>query len=167
LPVFHFGSRVPPGKTAVRWTESAFPVGFAVTAEGLYYGAPQHTADPWFIRFFSFSTGRRNPLSSSQQSSGRFKPEMSVSPDHGTLSSTSTTSLPEISAGSRLQSVATMTIPLQICGEALHSQIPPESFRRHWDCDTAIPPTRFAVLILNRMRKSVQPGRLRFRAQSA
>ena len=43
-----------------------FPVGFTVTAEGVYYGAPPHAGDERFIRFFNFSTGTEQSGSDSE-----------------------------------------------------------------------------------------------------
>lgn len=40
----------------------AYPSGFAVTAEGLYYTAPPHSGEQSFIRFFSFSTAQSMPV---------------------------------------------------------------------------------------------------------
>jgi Tol biopolymer transport system component/DNA-binding winged helix-turn-helix (wHTH) protein len=55
-----------------------FPVGFDVTAEGIYYGAPPHSGEHRFIRFFSFSTGQSRPVALAK---GPFHVGMSVSPD--------------------------------------------------------------------------------------
>ena len=55
-----------------------FPVGYTVTAEGIYYGAPPHAGDQRFIRFFSFSTGQDNPVVTAKRP---FHSGMSVSPD--------------------------------------------------------------------------------------
>jgi Tol biopolymer transport system component len=39
-----------------------YPVGFAVTSQGIYYGAPPHAGEERFIRFFEFSTGKSRPV---------------------------------------------------------------------------------------------------------
>ena len=55
-----------------------FPVGFTVTSQGLYYGAPPHAGEQRFIRFFSFSNGQDWPV----VLAGRpFHSGISVSPD--------------------------------------------------------------------------------------
>jgi Tol biopolymer transport system component len=68
------------GGQSVRVTgpTQSFPVGFDVTAEGIYYGAPPHSGEHRFIRFFSFSTGQSRPLAMAK---GPFHVGMSVSPD--------------------------------------------------------------------------------------
>ena len=55
-----------------------FPVGYTVTAEGLYYGAPPHAGEQRFIRFFSFATGQNKPIVAAKWP---FHSGMSVSPD--------------------------------------------------------------------------------------
>jgi Tol biopolymer transport system component/DNA-binding winged helix-turn-helix (wHTH) protein len=55
-----------------------FPVGFTVTAKGIYYGAPPHAGEQRFIRFFSFSTGQNSPIAVAKRP---FHSGMSVSPD--------------------------------------------------------------------------------------
>lgn len=55
-----------------------FPVGFTVTSEGVYYGAPPHAGDQRFIRFRSFSTGQDKPIVAVKRP---FHSGMSVSPD--------------------------------------------------------------------------------------
>jgi hypothetical protein len=55
-----------------------FPVGFTVTPNGLYYGAPPHGDGQRFIRFLSFATGENNPVAIAK---GPFHSGMSVSPD--------------------------------------------------------------------------------------
>lgn len=55
-----------------------FPVGFAVTTEGVYYGAPPHADDQRFVRFFNFSTGQDRPVAIANRP---FHSGMSVSPD--------------------------------------------------------------------------------------
>ena len=55
-----------------------FPVGFAVTAEGVYYGPPPHAGDQRFVRFFNFSTGQDSPVAIANRP---FHSGMSVSPD--------------------------------------------------------------------------------------
>jgi hypothetical protein len=55
-----------------------FPVGYTVTSEGVYYGAPPHAGEQRFIRFFSFATGRNNPVVIAKR---HFHSGMSVSPD--------------------------------------------------------------------------------------
>ena len=55
-----------------------FPVGFTVTPEGVYYGAPPHDGDRRFIRFVSFSTGKNIPVAIAARP---FHSGMSVSPD--------------------------------------------------------------------------------------
>jgi Tol biopolymer transport system component len=55
-----------------------FPVGFTVTSEGVYYGAPPEAGDERFIRFFNFSTGKNSPVVIAKRP---FHSGMSVSPD--------------------------------------------------------------------------------------
>jgi Tol biopolymer transport system component len=55
-----------------------FPVGFTVTSEGIYYGAPPHAGQERFIRFFSFATRRSSPVVLAKRP---FHSGMSVSPD--------------------------------------------------------------------------------------
>ena len=55
-----------------------YPVGFTVTAKGLYYPSPPHSGDQGFIRFFSFSTGRSSSIAVSNH---RNFLGFSVSPD--------------------------------------------------------------------------------------
>jgi Tol biopolymer transport system component/DNA-binding winged helix-turn-helix (wHTH) protein len=55
-----------------------FPVGYTVTAEGIYYGAPPHDGEERFIRFFRFSTGEDKPVVTTKRP---FHTGMSVSPD--------------------------------------------------------------------------------------
>ena len=55
-----------------------FPVGFTVTSEGIYYGAPPHAGEQRFIWFLSFSTGRNNPVVIAKRP---FHSGISVSPD--------------------------------------------------------------------------------------
>jgi Tol biopolymer transport system component len=55
-----------------------YPVGFAVTSKGIYYGAPPHAGEQRFIRFFDFSTGEDRPVVVAQRP---FHVGMSVSPD--------------------------------------------------------------------------------------
>ena len=55
-----------------------FPVGFTVTSEGIYYGAPPHAGEQRFIRFLSFSTGQNNPIVVARRP---FHSGISVSPD--------------------------------------------------------------------------------------
>jgi dipeptidyl aminopeptidase/acylaminoacyl peptidase len=72
---------VPVGGGApIRVTEPThhYPVGFTVMAEGLYYPAPPHSGDQYFIRFFSFSTRR---TSSVVEADHRYYLGFSVSPD--------------------------------------------------------------------------------------
>ena len=125
-----------PAKLPCVWTDSAFPVGFAVMAEGIYYGATSAHSRSVVHSFFSFSTGRRNPAAavSSQAAPVQARNERLARSPYIVFDQYDESGR-RSHAGSRLQSVATMTIPLQICGEALHSQIPPESLRRHWDCE--------------------------------
>jgi hypothetical protein len=40
----------------------AFPLGFAVTAEGIYYPAPPYSDQDRYIRFFRFRTGQAEPV---------------------------------------------------------------------------------------------------------
>jgi Tol biopolymer transport system component len=55
-----------------------YPVGFAVTSKGIYYGAPPHTGEERFIQFFDFSTGESRPVVLAKRP---FHTGMSVSPD--------------------------------------------------------------------------------------
>jgi Tol biopolymer transport system component/DNA-binding winged helix-turn-helix (wHTH) protein len=56
-----------------------FPVGYAVTSDGIYYGAPPHDASQErFIRFYSFATGRSVPVVLAKHP---FHSGMSLSPD--------------------------------------------------------------------------------------
>ena len=55
-----------------------FPVGFAVTSEGIYYEAPPHSGERRYIRFFSFSTGTDRPVVLANH---RSHTGMSISPD--------------------------------------------------------------------------------------
>jgi Tol biopolymer transport system component/DNA-binding winged helix-turn-helix (wHTH) protein len=55
-----------------------FPVGYTVTPEGIYYGAPPHAGEQRFIRFLRFSTGQDNPAVLAKRP---FHSGMSVSPD--------------------------------------------------------------------------------------
>jgi tricorn protease-like protein len=55
-----------------------FPVGYAVTTKGVYYGAPPHDGEQRFIRFLSFATGQDNPIVAVKRP---FHSGMSVSPD--------------------------------------------------------------------------------------
>ena len=55
-----------------------YPVGFAVTSKGIYYGAPPHAGEDRFIRFFEFSTGESRPVVVAKRP---FHVGMSVSPD--------------------------------------------------------------------------------------
>jgi Tol biopolymer transport system component len=55
-----------------------FPVGYAVTPDGIYYGAPPHDGERRFIRFLSFRTGKDNPVVLAQHP---FHTGISVSPD--------------------------------------------------------------------------------------
>jgi Tol biopolymer transport system component len=55
-----------------------FPVGFTVTSNGIYYGAPPHAGEHRFVRFFDFSTGQNSPAVIAERP---FHSGMSVSPD--------------------------------------------------------------------------------------
>jgi len=55
-----------------------FPVGYTVTRDGIYYGAPPHAGEQRFIRFFSFSTGQDRPVVVARRP---FHSGMSVPPD--------------------------------------------------------------------------------------
>ena len=55
-----------------------FPVGYTVTTEGIYYGAPPHAGEQRFIRFFKFSTGQNKPIVVAKRP---FHSGISVSPD--------------------------------------------------------------------------------------
>jgi Tol biopolymer transport system component/DNA-binding winged helix-turn-helix (wHTH) protein len=55
-----------------------FPLALAVTADGIYYGAPPHAGEKRFIRFFRFSTRRSYPVAVTDRP---FRLGMSVSPD--------------------------------------------------------------------------------------
>jgi Tol biopolymer transport system component/DNA-binding winged helix-turn-helix (wHTH) protein len=55
-----------------------YPSGFAVTSQGVYYGAPPHSGDERFVRFLSFSTGDDRPVAVAHYP---FYLGMSVSPD--------------------------------------------------------------------------------------
>jgi hypothetical protein len=55
-----------------------FPVGYTVTSEGIYYGAPPHAGQQRFIRFLSFLTGKDKPVVLANRP---FHSGMSVSPD--------------------------------------------------------------------------------------
>jgi hypothetical protein len=55
-----------------------YPTGYAVTANGIYYGAPPHSGDLRFIRYRSFSTGEDRPIAVAKHP---FHLGMSVSPD--------------------------------------------------------------------------------------
>jgi tricorn protease-like protein len=73
--------RVPAaGGEAVKVTgpTQRYPVGFTVTSEGVYYGAPPHAGELRFIRFFRFSTGEDRPVVIANRP---FHTGMSVSPD--------------------------------------------------------------------------------------
>ena len=39
-----------------------YPSGIAVTSEGIYYGAPPHSGNQRYVRFFSFATGTSKPV---------------------------------------------------------------------------------------------------------
>ena len=56
----------------------AFPIGFAITGDGLYYPAPPHSGKHRFIRFLRFSTGQDFPVAVAERP---FYLGMSVSPD--------------------------------------------------------------------------------------
>jgi hypothetical protein len=56
----------------------AYPIGFAVTAEGLYYPAPPYAGQHRFIRFLRFSTRQNSPVAVAERP---FYLGMSVSPD--------------------------------------------------------------------------------------
>jgi hypothetical protein len=56
----------------------AYPLGFTVTAEGIYYPAPPHAGEERFIRFFQFSTRRSHPVVMTNRSP---RLGMSISPD--------------------------------------------------------------------------------------
>jgi hypothetical protein len=66
----------PPSKVAA--PIHVYPSGFAVTSQGVYYGAPPHSGDERFIRFFSFSTAESRPVAVARHP---FYLGMSVSPD--------------------------------------------------------------------------------------
>jgi Tol biopolymer transport system component/DNA-binding winged helix-turn-helix (wHTH) protein len=55
-----------------------YPVGFAVTSEGIYYGALPHSGEQRYIRFFNFRTGQSRPVVLANR---QFHVGMSVSPD--------------------------------------------------------------------------------------
>jgi hypothetical protein len=55
-----------------------YPVGFTVTSNGIYYGAPPHAGQERFIRFLSFATGRNTPVVVAKHP---FHTGVSVSPD--------------------------------------------------------------------------------------
>jgi hypothetical protein len=55
-----------------------YPVGFAVTKEGIYYPAPPHEGELRFIMFFSFVTRRSTPVVTTRHPSSL---GISVSPD--------------------------------------------------------------------------------------
>ena len=55
-----------------------YPGAFAVTSDGIYYGAPPHSGEQRFIRFFSFRTGQSAPVVVAKHP---FHLGMSVSPD--------------------------------------------------------------------------------------
>jgi tricorn protease-like protein len=55
-----------------------FPVGYTVTTEGLYYGAPPHNGEQRYIRFVNFYTGQNYPIVAAKRP---FHSGMSVSPD--------------------------------------------------------------------------------------
>jgi hypothetical protein len=55
-----------------------FPAGFTVTSEGIYYGAPPHSGEQRYIRFFSFRTGQSRPVILANR---QFHIGLSVSPD--------------------------------------------------------------------------------------
>ena len=55
-----------------------YPVGFAVTSKGIYYGAPPHNGEDRYIRFFDFSTSEDKPVVVVNRP---FHIGMSVSPD--------------------------------------------------------------------------------------
>jgi len=56
-----------------------FPVGYTITKDGIYYGAPPlDGGQERFIRFFSFSTGRDKPVVAAKRP---FHSGISVSPD--------------------------------------------------------------------------------------
>jgi hypothetical protein len=55
-----------------------YPVGFAVTSKGIYYGAPPHSGEERFIRFLDFSTGENRPVVITKRP---FHVGLSVSPD--------------------------------------------------------------------------------------
>jgi hypothetical protein len=55
-----------------------YPCGFAVTKEGLYYGAPAESGNQRFVQFYSFSTGRSRPVALARSA---FDFGMTVSPD--------------------------------------------------------------------------------------
>jgi hypothetical protein len=61
----------------VRGTQP-FPVGYAITPDGIYYGAPPHAGQQRFIRFLSFRTGKDKPVVITNRP---FHSGMSVSPD--------------------------------------------------------------------------------------
>lgn len=56
----------------------AWPFGFTVTPDGVYYPAPPHSGESRFIRFLSFATGENRPVA---VASYPFRYGMSVSPD--------------------------------------------------------------------------------------
>ena len=56
----------------------AWPFGFAVTQNGVYYDAPPHSGNQRYIRFFSFLTGQSRPIAVTDRP---FDFGMSVSPD--------------------------------------------------------------------------------------
>jgi hypothetical protein len=55
-----------------------FPLGFAVTVEGIYYPAPPHSGSVRYIRFFDFLTGGATPVTVVNRP---FRLGMTVSPD--------------------------------------------------------------------------------------
>lgn len=55
-----------------------YPSGLRVTAKGIYYGAPPHSGEQRFIRFFNFATSKSTPAVIAHH---RFHTGMSVSPD--------------------------------------------------------------------------------------
>jgi Tol biopolymer transport system component/DNA-binding winged helix-turn-helix (wHTH) protein len=68
------------GGQAVRVTGpmQRYPAGFAVTPEGIYYGAPPHAGEERFIHLFNFSTSESRPVVVAKRP---FHSGISVSPD--------------------------------------------------------------------------------------
>jgi Tol biopolymer transport system component/DNA-binding winged helix-turn-helix (wHTH) protein len=55
-----------------------YPMGFTVTSQGIYYGAPPHSGEERYIRFFDFSTQESRPVVLAKRA---FHHGMSLSPD--------------------------------------------------------------------------------------